>query len=206
MTLTWPALPSFLSSASTAVMSDAPGDTPDESLVRATLAGDESAFRELITRHKARVFGTCARFARDNQQLDDLSQEVFLRAWRKLRSFRGDAPFEHWLARLTVTACYDFLRKERRHREPVALDEMVFEMRDHTVDNAIAAGRARELLDWAMRSLSADERLILTLLEIEERSVREISALTGWSESNVKVRAFRARARLKTIITDGNES
>jgi RNA polymerase sigma-70 factor (ECF subfamily) len=187
-------------------MSEAPAETPDATLVRATLAGEEDAFRELITRHKARVFGTCARFARDGQQLDDLSQEVFLRAWRKLRSFRGDAPFEHWLARLTVTTCYDFLRRERRHREPLALDEMTVEMRDHTVDSAISAGRARELLAWAMRRMSADERLILTLLEIEERSVREISKLTGWSESNVKVRAFRARARLKTIITDGNES
>ena len=178
----------------------------DESLVRATLAGDENAFRRLITRHKSRVFGTCSRFARDPQQLDDLSQEVFLRAWRKLAKFRGEAPFEHWLARLTVTACYDFLRRERRHRDAVSLDEFPQDLRDHSADGAQSAGRARELLDWAMRKLSADDRLILTLLEIEERSVREISAVTGWSESNVKVRAFRARARLKTIITDGNET
>ena len=178
----------------------------DESLVRATLAGDENAFRRLITRHKARVFGTCSRFARDPQQLDDLSQEVFLRAWRKLGKFRGEAPFEHWLARLTVTACYDFLRRERRHRDAISLDEFPQELRDYAADGAHSASRARELLDWAMRKLSADDRLILTLLEIEERSVREISAVTGWSESNVKVRAFRARARLKTIITDGNET
>jgi RNA polymerase sigma-70 factor (ECF subfamily) len=151
------------------------------------------------------VVATCARFARDGQQLDDLSQEVFLRAWRKLRSFRGDAPFEHWLARLTVTACYDFLRRERRHREPLALDDMLVEMGDPSVESAIAAGRARELLEWAMRRLNPDERLILTLLEIEERTVREIAVTTGWSESNVKVRAFRARARLKTIIIQANE-
>ena len=206
MTLAWPALPCLAAPGKTARMSEPPAEVTDELLVRATLAGDEDAFRELITRHKARVFGTCARFARDGQQLDDLSQEVFLRAWRKLDKFRGEAPFEHWLARLTVTTCYDFLRRERRHREPLSLDELTLEMRDCTVDNAIAAGRARELLDWAMRKLTPDERLILTLLEIEERTVREISALTNWSESNVKVRAFRARARLKTIITEGNES
>lgn len=86
------------------------------------------------------------------------------------------------------------------------MDDLKIEMRDHSVDNAIAAGRAKELLDWAMRQLNADERLILTLLEIEERTVREISFATGWSESNVKVRAFRARARLKTIILEGHES
>jgi RNA polymerase sigma-70 factor, ECF subfamily len=201
----WPALLSLAPAIKTATMSDAPAEVADEQLVRATIAGDERAFAELVSRHKARVFGTCARFARDGQQLDDLSQEVFLRAWRKMNGFRGDAPFEHWLARLTVTTCYDFLRRERRHRDSISLDDLAIEMRDHGVDAAIAAGSAKELLEWAMRSLSADERLILTLLEIEERTVREISAATGWSESNVKVRAFRARARLKGILSDCHE-
>jgi RNA polymerase sigma-70 factor (ECF subfamily) len=203
--LAWPALLSLAPAIKTATMSDAPAEVADEQLVRATIAGDERAFAELVSRHKARVFGTCARFARDGQQLDDLSQEVFLRAWRKMNGFRGDAPFEHWLARLTVTTCYDFLRRERRHRDSISLDDLAIEMRDQGVDAAIAAGSAKELLEWAMRSLSADERLILTLLEIEERTVREISAATGWSESNVKVRAFRARARLKGILSDCHE-
>ena len=203
--LTWPALLSSSAAIKTARMSDPPAEAADESLVRATLAGDERAFAEVVARHKGRVFGTCARFARDGQQLDDLCQEVFLRAWRKLSGFRGDAPFEHWLARLTVTTCYDFLRKERRHREPVSLDEMGGDLRDLRVESAIAAGRAKELLNWAMRQLNSDERLILTLLELEERSVREIAALTGWSESNVKVRAFRARGRLKDILSESHE-
>ena len=201
--LHWPALPSAAPAGNTALMSDAA--PADELLVRATLAGDEDAFAELVRRHKGRVFGTCSRFARDAQQLDDLSQEVFLRVWRKLGSFRGDAPFEHWLARLTTTACYDFLRRERRHRDQLSLDEFPFEMRDTGMDATIAAGHARELLDWAMRRLSAEERLVVTLLEIEERSVRDIAAQTGWSESNVKVRAFRARARLKEILNRKHE-
>jgi RNA polymerase sigma-70 factor (ECF subfamily) len=152
------------------------------------------------------VLGTCSRFARDPQQLDDLAQEVFLRAWRKMSGFRGDAPFEHWLARLTITTCYDFLRRERRHRDQTSLDDLTVELRDCSTDAAIAAGRARELLGWAMRQLSADDQLVLTLLEIEERTVREISGATGWSESNVKVRAFRARAKLKEILTRSHET
>jgi RNA polymerase sigma-70 factor (ECF subfamily) len=203
--IAWPALLSLAPATKTATMSDAPAEVADEQLVRDTIAGDERAFAELVSRHKARVFGTCARFARDGQQLDDLSQEVFLRVWRKMNGFRGDAPFEHWLARLTVTTCYDFLRRERRHRDSVSLDDLAIEMRDQGVDAAIAAGSAKELLEWAMRGLNADEQLILTLLEIEERTVREISAATGWSESNVKVRAFRARARLKDILSDCHE-
>ena len=202
-TLDWHNLPHGLAADSTPRMSDAvPGD---HALVRATLAGDDSAFSEIMRRHKGRVIGTCSRFARDPHQLDDLCQEVFLRAWRRLRTFRGDAPFEHWLARLTVTACYDFLRREKRHRGHVELDDSLFELRDTGIDAAIAAGRARELLDWAMCKLSAEEKLVLTLLEIEERTVREIAALTGWSEGNVKVRAFRARARLREIIERSNE-
>jgi len=204
--LVWHALPFGPAEGNTSRMSDAvPGD---HALVRATLAGDDAAFAEIMRRHKARVFGTCSRFARDAHQLDDLCQEVFLRAWRRLRTFRGDAPFEHWLARLTVTACYDFLRREKRHRGHVELDSLEsqpLEFRDTSVDAAIAAGRARDLLDWAMRKLSAEEKLVLTLLEIEERTVRDIATLTGWSESNVKVRAFRARAKLREIIERSNE-
>lgn len=201
--LKWPALPSIAGAANTAPMSDAAPD--DESLVRATLAGSEEAFADLIRRHKGRVCGTCSRFARDPHQLEDLAQDVFLRAWRKLDRFRGDAPFEHWLARLTTTTCYDFLRRERRHREQVSLDASPVELRDGGIDAAVAAGHARELLAWAMRRLSAEERLILTLLELEERSVREIASQTGWSESNVKVRAFRARERLKMILDNNHE-
>jgi RNA polymerase sigma-70 factor (ECF subfamily) len=91
-------------------------------------------------------------------------------------------------------------------REQVSLDAHVFDLRDTGVDAAIAAGRARELIDFAMRRLSPDERLILTLAEIEERSVREIAELTGWSESNVKVRAFRARQNLKKVLQLSHES
>lgn len=177
----------------------------DADLVAATLGGDEEAFAELVRRHKRRVFGTAARFARDDHQVDDIAQEVFVRAFRHLGKFRGEAPFEHWLARITVSACYDFLRKERRIREQVSLDAHDFDARDTNIDAALAAGRARELVEFAMRKLSAEERLIVTLAELEERSMREIAALTGWSEANVKVRAFRARQNLKKILEVSHE-
>ena len=197
--LTWPALSFAPPLSKTAAMPDAVAD-PDDALVAATLAGDDDAFADIVRRHKRRVFATASRFARDAHQLEDLCQEVFLRAFRHLGKFRREAPFEHWLARLTVSACYDFLRRERRHRGQLSLDEMEFDTRDLSADAALSAGRAREIVQWALTQLSPDERLILTLLELEERSVREIAALTGWSESNVKVRAFRARQSLKKVL------
>lgn len=204
-TLALPALSFAFPAPRTAPMPESAAPA-DEALVAATLAGEDRAFAELVGRHKRRVFATASRFARDSHQLDDIAQEVFLRAFRNLGKFRGDAPFEHWLARITVSACYDFLRKERRVREQVSFDAHDFDLRDTGVDAALAVGRARELLDFAMRQLSADERLILTLAELEERSMREISDLTGWSESNVKVRAFRARQSLKKVLQLSHES
>jgi RNA polymerase sigma-70 factor (ECF subfamily) len=182
-------------------MSDA-APPSDEALVAATLGGEDDAFAELVRRHKRRVFGAAARFARDDHQIDDIAQEVFVRVFKNLQNFRHDAPFEHWLARITVSACYDFLRRERKHRETASLDLVDFDLSDSSVERTIAAGRAREVLAWAMQQLKTDEQLILTLCEIEERSVREVAGLTGWSESNVKVRAFRARAALRRIFED----
>lgn len=197
-------MPFALADAKTPRMADVPPPS-DEALVAATLGGDDGAFADLVSRHKRRVFATAARFARDDHQLDDIAQEVFVRAFRHLRKFRAEAPFAHWLARITVSACYDFLRKERRVREQVSLDAAVFEMPDRRIEATHAAGRARELLAFALRRLSPDERLIVTLAEIEERPMREIAELTGWSESNVKVRAFRARQNLKRILEHHDE-
>ena len=204
LTLSWPALSFAIVAANTVAMPE-PAPAADESLVAATLGGDDDAFAELVRRHKRRVFAAASRFARDDHQLDDIAQEVFVRVFRNLAKFRHDAPFEHWLARITVSACYDFLRKERRNREQVALSAVEFEIHDLTIDAAIAAGRAREVLDFAMGKLTPDERLILTLCEIEERPVREVADLTGWSESNVKVRAFRARQNLRKALETSHE-
>ncbi len=197
--LFWPALPLPFADAKTPLMADVSTPT-DEALVAASLGGDDDAFAELVGRHKRRVFAAAARFARDDHQLDDIAQDAFVRAFRNLSKFRGDAPFAHWLARITVSACYDFLRKERRVREQVSLDAVEFDLPDKNIDAALSAGRARELLHYAMGRLSPDEQLIITLAEIEERPMREIAELTGWSESNVKVRAFRARQNLKKIL------
>ena len=172
----------------------------DERLIQSTLAGDDEAFAELVRRHKRKVFGTAARFARNDHDLDDICQEIFIKVHHHLGRFRGAAPFEHWVSRIAVRCCYDFLRKTRRERQNVPLDGLEIGAPDN-----VSAARAAEVLRWAMAGLSADERLVITLLELEEKSVREVADLTGWSESNVKVRAHRARKALKRILERGHE-
>jgi RNA polymerase sigma-70 factor (ECF subfamily) len=175
------------------------GAPNDETLVHAVLDGDDDSFTELVRRHKRRIFAMGARFARDDGQLEDISQEIFIRAYRNLRKFRGDAPFEHWLSRLAVRVCYDFLRKNRRFRGDVPLE------REDLMAAPETAHEAREVLDFALARLAPEERLVITLLELEDKSVREVAGLTGWSESNVKVRAFRAREALKKILEKSHE-
>ena len=181
-------------------------DVPsDEHLVQQTLAGDDGAFAMLARRYRARIAGMAARFASDSHEADDLIQEIFLRVWRKLRQFRGVVPFEHWLLRLATRQCYDLLRRRYRRREETLDPEHWDRLADLSTRTEDAQA-AREFLDLALRRLKPEERLVITLLELEEHSVRETSRLTGWSEASVKVRAFRARKKLKTILEQLDES
>ncbi len=176
-------------------------ETPtDERLVRSALDGDDEAFAELVRRHKGGVLRIAARFARNAAELEDLGQEIFLRSYRDLRAFRGDAPFAHWLSRIAVRACYDALRKRRAGERDVSLEVLPVPLPDPASEADLTPEQARLVLDQAMARLSPEDRLIVTLLELEDRPVREVAALTGWGESRVKVRAFRARKALKRII------
>jgi RNA polymerase sigma-70 factor (ECF subfamily) len=177
----------------------------DEAIIKATLAGDDDAFALLVARYKRRVFSLSARFARDGDELEDICQEVFIKAYENLKGFRNDAPFENWLTRITVHTCYDTLRKNRRTKNHTPLQDLTYEVKDATLEARQAAREAHELLSWAMAKLSPDERVVVTLLELEEKTVREVSELTSWSEGNVRVRAHRARKALKRILEESHE-
>ncbi|MBS0660212.1 MAG: sigma-70 family RNA polymerase sigma factor [Verrucomicrobia bacterium] len=181
-------------------MQPPPGQEDDTALVRAVQGGDADAFSELVRRYKSRVFGIASRFARGLHELEDLAQDIFLRAFRKIGAFRSEAPFEHWLSTVAVRRCYDHLRRTKHERTEESLEAIEFAAADDEPERRRAAREAHEVVHRALQRLPADMRLVLTLLELEDRSVREIASLTGWSEGNVKTRALRARARLKEIL------
>ena len=173
---------------------------PDEQLVDAALTGDDRAFAELAGRHKGRVFGVASRFAQDAAELEDICQEVFVQAYFKLRQYRRDSPFEHWLLRITTHKCYDYLRKRQRRGSSVSVDVMLESGYEPSAPPAAAPHPDLDHLHAAMAQLSPDQRLVITLLELEEHSVQQIADFTGWSVANVKVRAFRARGALRQLI------
>jgi RNA polymerase sigma-70 factor (ECF subfamily) len=171
---------------------------PDDQLVAASLGGDESAFAELARRHKTRVFGLASRFARNSADLEDICQDVFIQAFFKLRQFRRESPFEHWLLRIATYKCYDYLRRSRR--DPVSVEPLLAGGFQPAAAENPAPHPDLERLHAALAQLSARERLVITLLELEDRSVQDVALLTGWSAANVKVRAFRARAALRKLL------
>jgi len=182
---------------------NAPEQVPnDERLIKAVLAGDDEAFSELVRRYKPKVFRLAARFVRDNDELDDICQEAFIKAYQSLKKFRGDAPFEHWLTKIAVNVCYDMLRKQSRKRDNVPLDSVDFSIGEPQSPSNSSGSEAWDILKNAFVKLRPEDRLVITLLNLEEKSVRETASLTGWSEANVKVRAFRARKELKRILED----
>jgi RNA polymerase sigma-70 factor (ECF subfamily) len=175
-------------------------------LIAAVLKGDAASFEPLLQKYSPRVFATARRYARRESEVEDIAQEIWLKAFQKLASFRGDAPFEHWLMRLAVRTCYDALRSHQRNRE-TTFTELSHDEQDwleRFVQKPEEAGEhaaaARQLIDRVLEKLSPPARLVITLLEIEERSVKEIAALTGWSVPLVKVRAFRARAEMRKLL------
>ncbi len=175
-------------------------------LIAAVLKGDAASFEPLVQKYSPRVFTTARRYARRESEVEDIAQEVWLKAFSKLASFRGEAPFEHWLMRMTVRTCYDFLRGHQRNRESAfsELSEPETDWLDRFVADpgsaAENASAAKLLVDRVLEKLSPPARLVITLLEIEDRSVKEIAELTGWSVPLVKVRAFRARGEMRKIL------
>lgn len=182
--LTAQALPRPLAFAIAPVASDA-----DAELVHAAKAGDRDAFSELVNRHQARVFRLAGRFFRRREDVEEAAQETFLTAWRKLDRYAAKAPFEHWLSRVCLNTSLGLLRRQRR-TEPLEADPVA------------ASGPASAGIDAArlLNRLAPADAMVLKLLHAEGWSVAEVADRLGWSQSNVKVRAHRARKRLRAWV------
>jgi RNA polymerase sigma-70 factor (ECF subfamily) len=186
-------------------MPEQDGREADERAIAAVLGGDIERFREIVLRYQPRLFSMARRYSRREDEVQDIVQEILVKAYQRLYTWRRDAPFEHWLMRLAVRTCYDFLRVHQRNRESVLSD--LTEDENRWLERAPAAEpnrhdgeAARGIIERLLAMMTPANRLVITLLELEDRSVKEIAALTGWSVPLVKVRAFRARAEMKKLL------
>src|SRR5207253_8856477 len=183
-------------------------DVTDDTLVAAALAGDEDAFGKLFERHRRQVARIAGRFFSQVEQIEEIIQDSFTKAYFALSTYHGThaASFKAWLSQIAINCCYDQLRRARRRPEQGFGDieeseaqEFAAQLRSppRDVETELVS---RDLAVKLLSRLNADDRLVLTLLDVEGFSVAEIAEATNWSISKVKVRAHRARAHLRRIM------
>ncbi|MBC7927647.1 MAG: sigma-70 family RNA polymerase sigma factor [Bryobacteraceae bacterium] len=179
---------------------------PDFQLVNECLSGDEAAWEELVRTHTRRVYAVCFRFTGTGEGAQDLTQEVFLRVFRTLRSFRSnEGSFSVWLNRLTRNLLIDHYRKSRQDRATESLEEQLPFFEESTAltsraDGMLAGREASELLQKALQRLSPELRETVILRDMEELEYREIAAILKVPEGTVKSRLNRGRAEMARIL------
>lgn len=180
----------------------------DFALIERAKQGDASAFNQIVLAYRKRILGTIARLIGRPEDVEDVGQDVFLRLYYSLDQLRAPEVFEPWLYRLTVNAAYDYLRRSRRRHEPRMAD--LTEQHVQSAD-AAAGGRLqeeeerktklREFVQYLLGSVSEEDRLLLTLKEVEGLSLKELEKIYGVNENALKVRLFRARQRVLKAYT-----
>lgn len=173
----------------------------DLNAVARTLAGDPRAFAGVVRRHGRGLTALCSRTVRDPRLGEELAQEAFARAFASLASFRGDCRFRHWLQRIAVNGCRDFLKAGARAERPSALtgDEVVCDL---DPERDAAARQAVSALGDVLAELPAKYREAFTLFHVENLGYEEIEAITGVRTNALKVRVHRARAMLRARLGD----
>lgn len=174
-------------------------------LARQAQDGDESAFAEIMRRYSPRVFSVASRFFRQRSLVEEAAQEVFLKAYTQLGSYEGRGSFEGWLTRIATNTCLNMIRGAKRRPEFTVSDltedeQNWLEQQSQdgsdplSVENNLVAA---DLADRLLSVLPPEDQQALLMIDGEQASIKEVAAATGWSESKVKVRAFRARRKLR---------
>lgn len=169
--------------------------------------GDQDAARDLVNHLYPQIIRIVrARLPRRVPE-EDLVQEVFLKMFSRLEQYRGEMPFTHWVSRIALTTCIDHLRKQKRRPELRFADlsedeaEMIAVVtRDESVVPAGEALAARELLEKLLDQLQPDDRMVVQMVDLEQKTLVEVAEITGWNTTLVKVRAFRARRKLRILL------
>lgn len=188
-----------------------PNQPDDDEIIKKVLCGDVNAFEVLLQRYRSLVFGIVLKHV-PRDRGEEVAQDVFVRAYQALPSYAGRSSFPRWLTTLAIRSCYDFWRDHGRNRElPLSslaqehqkwLDEALApQSREAFLEHA-AREEGKEILRYALDRLSAEDRMVVTLVHLEEHSIKETAELLGWGVIKTKVRAHRARRQLHGIVRE----
>ena len=184
-------------------------------LIEKARNGDGPAFNQVVLAYRKRILGTISRLIGRPEDVEDVAQEVFVRLYYSLDQLRTTEVFEPWLHRLTVNAAYDYLRKRKRRTESrmADLSEQQVILADSVAggrqqESERQKGKVRDFVDALFRHVSEEDRLLLTLKEVEGLSLKELEQIYNVNENALKVRLFRARQRIlkahKAALTNGD--
>jgi RNA polymerase sigma-70 factor (ECF subfamily) len=183
-------------------------DSLDQPLVSRCLGGDEAAWEELVRQHTRQVYGLCFRFTNSAQEAQDLTQDVFLRVFKTIKTFRSaEGSFHTWLARVTRNLLIDHYRRTRQERVTDSIEEQLPMLQETGVaaaagrpDQALAGREASEILQATLQKLSPDLREAVILRDLQEMEYREIAEVLDIPEGTVKSRINRGRAELARLL------
>jgi RNA polymerase sigma-70 factor (ECF subfamily) len=176
--------------------------TNDQPLIDAILAGDTQSFSVLVERYKDLVFTLAIRMLKHREEAEEVSQDTFIKVFRSLNKFKGDSKFSTWIYKVAYNTCLDRLKKHKRAQHVVAIDEYT-EHQVMTIDNALDAmekEERRQAIQGCLQQLPSDDSALLTLYYFEELSLEEIAKIVGLTANNVKVKLFRSRKKLTSIL------
>lgn len=181
----------------------------DRQLVDLVLTGDCYAFEEIFDRHKRLVAIVASRYFRRHEEIEEIIQITFAKAFAELESFRGDheRSFSSWLVRITTNSCFDALRSQKRKPERLTCDlsdAEVDALQQLTADTSMSAEKDlldRDLADKLLAMIPEDDRLLLQMLYSDEMTTADIAKFFGLSRANVKIRAWRARSAVRKVLS-----
>jgi RNA polymerase sigma-70 factor (ECF subfamily) len=192
-------------------MSEPPRAPEDREIIEQVLAGEVNAFEILLRRYEAYVMAIVHRYV-PSEAVEEVAQEVFIQTFKSLPTFIGEHPFKNWLAQIAVRACHTHWRKMYRRREVLAnnpdedvrswLERVSSGISEANFEAEASRRETKEIIHWALGRLSPTNRMVLTMVHLEGRPVRETAELLGLSAANVKVRAHRARKELRKHIQE----
>jgi len=185
-------------------VTESPRSGEDRELVRRAKNGDKEAFESLVRRHQGRVFAVAGGILRNREDVEDIAQQVFLKAYFSLKRFDQRAAFSTWLYKITVNECWDLLRKRKVRPLVLEVDLSEEQARQYQAADQVADGRpdasdrlaVRERVERLLECLEERDRSMLVLKEVQGFSVEEIAEVLEINPNTVKVRLFRARQRI----------
>lgn len=178
--------------------------TNDDIIINHILAGDANAFTALVNRYKDLVFTLGLRMLKNREEAEEVSQDTFIKVFRSLNKFNGDSKFSTWIYKVAYNSCLDRIKKNKKHQNNVEINEIT-QYQIKTMDNAfdvLVEGERNQLIQDCLNRLPSEDSFLLTLYYFEEQSLEEIANIVCLTPNNVKVKLFRSRKKMATILKE----